>query len=100
MFRKLPDRFSIGLLFGIITLSLAYLLVRTVRVLMVHYYGNEYLLAPPRVQLYAIAINVIVFRFVIVKFDKEQTGKGILFSTVILALIYFFLYMHYNFRMG
>src|SRR5438093_1249048 len=98
MLKKIPDSFGFGLFLGVITLSLSYLFVRGFRILLVNHYGNQYLMAPPRVQLYSIVINIVIFRFIMVKYDRENTGKGILFSTVILALVYFFLYFRYNFQ--
>jgi len=100
MFKKIPDTFFVGIMTGIVTLFLSYFVVRAVRILLVNHFDNEYLMAAPRVQLYSIVINVIIFRFMVIKFERENTGKGILFSTVILALIYFFLYTKFNLRMN
>src|SRR4051812_4146943 len=99
MWKKLPDHFFFGLIFGVVSLFLSYLVVRTIRIAVVGYYGNEYVMAPPRVQLFAILINVIIFRFFMIRFDKEKTARGILFSTVILSFVYFFLYFKYNYMM-
>jgi hypothetical protein len=99
MFKRIPDTFFVGIIIGMITLFLSYLAVKAIRILLVNHYDNEYLMAPPRVQLYSIVINVIIFRFMMVRFDRENTGKGILFSTIILALIYFYFYLRFNFRM-
>jgi len=100
MFKRIPDTFFVGIVAGIVTLFLSYLAVRTVRLLLVNHYGNEFIMAPPRIQLYSIVINVVLFRFLIIKYDKENIGKGLLFITIVLALIYFYLYSRYNLRMG
>jgi hypothetical protein len=99
MWKKLPDNFSFGIVFGIISLFVSYMLMRSVRLAIVNYYNNEYLLAQPRVQLFTILINLIIFRFMMIRFEKENTGKGILFSTVIVSLLYFTLYYRFNYRM-
>ena len=97
MLKKLPDSFAFGLLLGLVTLSIAYLLMRGIRMAIVNYYGNPYMFAAPKAQLFAIVLNLLVFRFTIVDLEKEKAGKGILFTTVILSLAYFFLFLRYNF---
>jgi hypothetical protein len=99
MWKKLPDNFFFGMLFGTISLFLSYLLVRGVRYGLVSYFENEFILEAPRVQLFAILINVIIFRLTMINFDREKTGKGILFSTVIMAFAYFILHSKYNYKM-
>src|SRR3954469_4081938 len=95
--RRLPDTFFFGVFFGIVSLLLSYLLVRSIRMLIVSYNHNDMLFAAPRVQLFAIVLNILVFRFVIVDLKKEKTGKGILFTTVLLSFTYFVLFVRYKF---
>jgi hypothetical protein len=95
--KRLPDSFIFGLLFGVLSLGLTYFLVRSIRLAVVNYYGNHYMLAPPRIQLITIMLNILFFRFIMVNLKKENAGKGMLFSTVILSLIYFWLFLRYNF---
>jgi hypothetical protein len=96
MWKKLPDSFLIGIFSGLISLSLFYLLFVYVRMLIVNYYQDPYMLRAPKVHLFAIFLNILVFRFVMVKTDKENFGKGILLATVIPALVYFFCYFKFH----
>jgi hypothetical protein len=98
--KKLPDNFWFGMLTGLLCLGISYFLIYSLRLVVVNYNGNPYSFAEPRVQLIAILINVILFRFMMVTFQKEKTGRGILFTTVLLTFIYFFLYSRYHFRMS
>ena len=93
------DHFLTGLLGGITTLTLTYLGLREVRLALVDYYGNPYFFPAPRIELITILVNIILFRVVIINYGKEQTGRGILFITVILSLAFFFLFYRYNYRL-
>ncbi len=93
------DNFLLGLFVGIISLVLSYLLLRYMRLMMVQHYGNPYFFPSPRVELICILINILLFRFSVVNCKKEKMGKGILFSTVIISLTYFFLFYRFNFRL-
>jgi hypothetical protein len=100
MWNKFPaDNFFLGLFGGAATLILFYLSFQSLRLALAEHYGNPYFFAPPRVELISILVNIILFRIVIVNFKKEKTGRGILFSTVIIAMVFFFLFYKYNFRL-
>ena len=88
------------MLTAVLCLGVSYFLLYSVRVLIVNYNGNPYSFAEPRVQLICILINVILFRFAMVTFQKENTARGILFATVLLTIVYFFLFSRYHFRMS
>jgi hypothetical protein len=45
-------------------------------------------LPAPKLQLILLAINVIIFRFVMLSFKKTETGKGILIVIFFTTLIY------------
>ena len=93
------DNFFLGMLGGLVLLFASYLSFRSIRLAFADYYGNPYLFPAPRVELLSILVNVLVFRFVILKFQKEQTGKGIFFITALLALVYFFFFFRYHYRL-
>ena len=84
------------MLSGLFTLALTYFLLTWLRSLLIDYYGNPYLLRPPAVQLITMMINIIFFRMLIINFDKEKTGKGFLFITVMITLAYFFIFFKMN----
>jgi hypothetical protein len=100
MLNKFPqDNFFFGLFTGIALLFLTYLLLRTVRLAMASHYGNPYFFPSPRIEFITILINIILFRYVIINLKKEKTGRGILFGTVMLAILFFFLFYKFNYRL-
>lgn len=100
MWNKLPeDNFLLGLLMGIATMVLSFLLLRSLRLALVNHYGNPYFFPAPRIELITILINVIIFRIMIVNLQRERTGKGILFVTVILSMLFFILFLKFNYRL-
>jgi hypothetical protein len=91
MFRKIPDSFLAGVIIGAGVLMLVAYLVSLVREI---YYGQQnvpnYLLYP-KPELLIVALNVFLFRQYVVKYKREATGKGILFATVIIVLLFYFI---------
>ena len=94
--KRIKDSFAFGLLTGTISLVVFYYLLTGIRSWLVDHYDNPYILRPPTVQLIAVAFNIIIFRFLMINYQKEKTGKGILFITVIMTLGYFFVFNRYN----
>jgi hypothetical protein len=90
--KSIKDSFVIGLITGLVSIVTVYYLVTAVRSLIVDYYGDPYMLRPPFVQLITMIINVIFFRVVMINYEKEKTGKGIFFITVMATLVYFFIF--------
>ena len=100
MWSKLPgDNFLLGLVTGIISLAISYFGIRAIRLSVAEYYGNPYIFQAPRVELICILINILFFRVMIVNLEKEKTGRGILFVTVVLSVTYFFLFFKLNYRL-
>ena len=81
-----------GVFVGLISLVLFYFLLSAIRMTVIKYFGNPYMLKPPTIQLLTMLINIILFRLLIINFKKEETGKGLLFITVLVTLGYFFLH--------
>ena len=90
--KKNNDSFLIGCGIGILGLVTSYFALYVLRKLAINYTGNENAFAAPRIQLIAIVINILILRLFMVTFQHERTGKGILFATVILSLVYFYLF--------
>lgn len=97
--RLTQDNFFLGLFSGIAMLVVTWFALRAGRLVLVGYYGNPYFFSAPRVELICILINILLFRIVIVNLKKEKTGRGILFGTVLISLVFFFLFYKYNFRL-
>ncbi len=100
MWNKLPqDNFFVGMIAGLVTLVLSFIALRAVRLAFVIYYDNPYFFPAPRVEFITIVITLIFFRLVIVNMKMDKTGRGMLFVTVILSLVYLFLFFKHNFRL-
>lgn len=92
----IKDSFIFGMLSGLVSLAIFYFLLTWLRSMLISYFGNPYMLRPPTVQLFTMLINIIFFRLLIINFEKEKTGKGFLFITVIITLAYFFIFFKMN----
>jgi hypothetical protein len=100
MWSKLPgDNFFLGLITGTITLIVSWISLRAIRFTVAEYYGNPYIFPSPRIEFICMLINILFFRIMIVNLDKEKTGRGILFITVVLSITYFFLFYKFNYRL-
>lgn len=90
MFRKIPDNFFLGNILGACILFTGVKLIQTVR--LHRYTENELppILHEPKPELVILLLNIFLFRFLLLKLKYEQTGKGVLFSTVLLVMIYYF----------
>jgi hypothetical protein len=97
--RKLPDNFLFGIVTSVLCLGLICFLLYAIRMIVIEHYGYSSALEEPKLQLIAVAVNVVLFRFIMVSLKKEKTGRGILFMTVLLTFVYLFLYSRYHFRM-
>src|SRR5436190_5338361 len=94
--RWIKDSFIVGLAGGAGALAFFFYLFSYIRSLLISYTGNMYMLRPPTVHLFALAINVILFRILMINLDKEKTAKGFLFITVLATLAYFAFYYLVN----
>jgi hypothetical protein len=88
----IKDSFLFGLLFGIVSIVFFFYLVSFIRSAVIYKTFNQLFLRPPAVQMIATALNIIVFRILMINLHKEKTGRGFLFITVIIFLSYFFYY--------
>ena len=92
----IKDSFIAGLIGGTVSLILFYYFFSAMRIMVMNISGNQYILRPPAVQLFTMMINIIFFRILMINLNKEQTAKGFLFITVIVTLIYFFIFFRLN----
>ncbi len=96
---KIRDNFWTGLVVGVVLLCINYFFFEYLRSILADHYGNPYLFPAPRIQLFAILVNILLFRLCLINFDKEKTAKGILFITVLSALgylFYFYKFQHHS----
>lgn len=92
----LRDNFFFGALIGFILPALAFIIIKAIASTA----GNDSFAIKPfgedRMQVYAILVNLIPFRFYMVNRQLDYTGRGILFSTFVLVVIYFIIYAQTN----
>ena len=96
MWKKLPDSLLPGIFGGCISLSLFYCLVASIRLIVVNYYQNSYLFQSPKVFLFSLFLNVVLFRFVLINGEKENIAKGILLATFGVSIVYFYYFFRYH----
>lgn len=82
------DSFIAGIIGGAVLLLVFYFIVSGIRDLIIGYLNDPYLFASPRSELIAVALNMICFRFLMLRFNREKTGKGVLFITVLATFAY------------
>ena len=87
MFRKVPDNFFLGLVYGAVLLCGGAGIVRLVRrgFSDVPRYWME-----PKPELLLLLANIFLFRYLLLKVQYERTGRGVLFVTILLVMIYYF----------
>ncbi|MBQ3738766.1 MAG: hypothetical protein IKG95_05960 [Bacteroidales bacterium] len=80
---KIKDSFWLGLLVGAASFGLFFLLLSLIP------WGAQYGRAP---YLLAFIPGIILFRMLLVKWNMDRMGRGILLVTVVGMLLVFFLY--------
>jgi hypothetical protein len=90
--RRIKDSFVLGIIGGLISSVIFYYIMTAIRVKLIEHFSNENIMRPPVIQLLTMLVNLIVFRILMINLEKEKTGKGFLFVTVLLTLAYFFIY--------
>ena len=96
MFRKIPDNFFLGMALGAGVLFLGERIIQAIRLHRYTEYTLPRILHAPKPELIVLLLNIILFRFLILKVRYEQTGKGVLFITVALVMIYYFARIKWN----
>ena len=79
------DNFFSGIIYGLLCILISYFLMLGISKLYFNHYQND-LLQPPKLQMIVLAINIIIFRFVMVR--KIETGKGMLLAIFLTTIIY------------
>ena len=88
--RLFADSLLLGFLLGWFPILLSYYSWIYYEVLMQYLGILKFRLYPPRLQLIFLAISLIIFRFMMVKWTLIKTGKGFFITLFTVTLIYFF----------
>lgn len=95
MFKRIPDNFLSGMLIGGLLLIAIAVLISYLRGMVYAEQDIPIYLRRPKPELVGLAVNIFLFRLFMVRLNKEKTGRGILFTTVLLVLMYYFI-LHTN----
>ena len=85
---RLKDNYLTGVILAFIVLPATYFAAEGIRTLYVSYKGDQYL----AVQLISLMFSIILFRIIMVNFEKEKIGKGYFFIVALAVFTYFFFY--------
>ena len=86
------DSIWFGVAVGVIIPLIAYFIIYRINEYALWHYNKIQILTPTTMQLLALCANIILFRLYMIKWDKEQSGKGVLLATFALAFFYIFLH--------
>jgi hypothetical protein len=84
----LRDSVLTGVFVGMLSIILDYILLYNLDRLISYLSGHDILLKEPKLQLLILAVNIILFRFFVVKWKKIETGKGVLLAIIVTAAWY------------
>jgi hypothetical protein len=89
MFKK--DSMIIGILLGILVPIIAFGLFYGINILISQFFTKGYLIfTMPTLFVLSIFVNVLFFRYFMMKRQQDYIGRGILLATFLYAFVYFF----------
>ena len=88
--RLIRDNILVGIIIGWISIGLDFLVLFGLDHLIYQFSSYGHLLNTRRFVLIILAINIIIFRFMMVKWNRIQTGKGLFITIITATLIYIF----------
>ena len=92
MFKK--DSMIIGILLGIFVTVAGYFTLYYLNIWISSYFFNRSpIFGQSTIEVLAIFLNVLPFRYFMLRTNKEYIGRGILMVTFVVGLIYFFYYL-------
>jgi hypothetical protein len=86
----LRDSFFLGILIGLAMMTITYYTFVNYDEMMGQFTTIRIKLYPPRLQLIILALTLILFRFMMVKWNMIKTGKGLFLTIFLITMIYFF----------
>lgn len=88
----LGDTILSGLIIGTISIVVDYVILFYTDKMLFTVTDMGHILKSPRLPAIILAMNIILFRFMIVKWKKAETGKGILLAILIATVLYIYKY--------
>jgi uncharacterized membrane protein len=87
------DKMWLGILLGLGIPAIVYGILFSVMSLFTAQSGNPSLIKDSTLQLVSIFTNLVTMRYYLLKLKFDYSGRGILLSTMILAIVYFAYYL-------
>ncbi|NLF43927.1 MAG: hypothetical protein GX587_14635 [Bacteroidales bacterium] len=87
------DNWILGIALGILAPAITYGIITLILKLIGEPVANIRYLRESTVQLLAIASNLPIFRYYLVKLKYDKTGRGVLMVTFVLTIVFFILNM-------
>lgn len=87
------DNWILGIALGILAPAITYGIITLILKLIGQPVENIRYLRESTVQLLAIASNLPIFRYYLVKLKYDKTGRGVLMVTFVLTIVFFILNM-------
>jgi hypothetical protein len=85
------DSMILGIFLGALIPVVAFGIIYGINILISKIFTNGYLIFTlPTVFVLSIFVNVLIFRYYMLKLKKDYTGRGILLATFVYAFVYFF----------
>ena len=94
--RLLRDSILSGLVIGVVSITLDYLVLYNFDKGYQSITDNSALFVSPRIQLIILAASILLFRFMIVKWNRPETARGLLL-VIFIAMAGFMLNRKYHF---
>ncbi|MBP5412991.1 MAG: hypothetical protein J6Y47_07040 [Bacteroidales bacterium] len=93
IFKK--DAIWFGMLLGLVIPAILYGILYAVSLALMPQNATEPVLKTGTIILVALFPNLLILRYYLVKLNLDKTGRGMLLSTFILAMVYFVYYMKF-----
>ena len=95
MFKEqVRNSYLFGIVTGLVICSIAYYTFVNYDEIMGGAGTMRVKLSPPKLQLIILALALVLFRFMMVKWDMIKTGQGLLLTIFIATIVYFLVYRH------
>ena len=88
------DTFTNGLIIGTISLFLSYIILNFALNYLAEKLNRPEVFAPPKVQLIILAINILIFRYIMINRKMYHAAQGVFIVIFAAVLVYFFHFQH------
>jgi cytochrome bd-type quinol oxidase subunit 2 len=87
------DSMGLGIIIGILFPGILFGILLTLSTFFAPE-GKDYLIKLPTLILVSVLPNLFTLRYYLIKLKYDRTGRGILLTTFVFAILYFFIYLN------